>query len=198
MQMYKNRNGNSKQSRVAFIGFTLTHTLTSTATHTYIHTYAHTYTYPLTPSLFLTYTHYLATQAFMGTNTRLRFSHFRKDSSCVREWPVVCPSLWRTQSVTDRQMVQIHSQCVWKPRRGWSHPTFSSKVSQCTQESAVKYQGETVTHTHTHTGDRFRWCVDTHIFSYYWQGGQNSHSQTHTHRKKRCVTCLWKSVRTAE
>ena len=137
----------------------------------------------------------------------------RKVACCLSVCPAAETQTGR-QTDSEKTVSVCESHC-----EGTSCPEFSSEqtkhtqththararththrqASQCTQESAVKYQGEALTHTrtgggldevytHTHTH------AHTHIFSHTvarWAG------DVHTQEWKRCVTCLWKSVRTA-
>lgn len=111
MQMYKNRNGNSKQSRVAFIGFTLTHTLTSTATHTYIHTLTHTHT--LSPPPSSSHTHIIWLRRLLWVQTHVYVSVTLEKT--VHVWESGLSSVHRSeghnQLQTDRWCRYIVSVC---------------------------------------------------------------------------------------
>jgi len=99
----------------------------------------------------------------------------------------------KTQSVcvkaTERDQLPPHSAVNRLNTRRHTHTHTRRQASQCTQESAVKYQGEalTLTHTHTHTHTNTQVAgldevsththTQTHTFS-HWRGGQ----ATYTHR----------------
>lgn len=172
--MYKNRNGNSKHRECSLHLASHTHTHTQTDTHTQarsVMTLTHTH---LQIHLFLTLARFiwLRRLKWVQTHNFAFDSHFRKDSTCYKIIPA-CettasrPSVrlsWRGQTGRRaRQTVRRHSQCVCdshcegravphsavnRRKRKTVH-THLDRLVQCTQESAVKYQG--CAHTQTHT-----------------------------------------------
>lgn len=127
----------------------------------------------------------------------------------MRKWRVVCPSVLRQrdrQADSEKTVSVCESHCEG-PAIPPPHSAVSRlntrrhtrwQTSQCTQESAVKYRGEALTHTHTHA------CTLTQVAGYaevktrpYSRAGEGGAGDVHTREWKRCVTCLWKSVRTA-
>lgn len=159
------------------------------ASYTHTHTSLHTHTN-------LLYTHLFGYAGLNGyKHIYTSDGHFRKDSTMlrsflpVRRWRAACLTALRQ---TDRWWKDCVCVCVWKaatheglatPQSAVGRPNTHThkrrQAGQCTQESAVKHQGEALSDTHTHTYGEEVWTR-----TYSGEGAGDIH--THTRVEEVC------------
>lgn len=163
MQMYKNRNGNSKQRKsVAF------HWASGARSHTLAHSLSHTCL------IWLRRLRWVQMNNADGHRRKKQYAlkSFLPVRGKGRDALSACPAADRRTS-SDRRRDDTVSVCVTAILRDgpphiqqWTETHSTRQV--WTQESAVKHQSEALTHTHT----QMRWQV--------WMRCWHKHTHTHT------------------